>query len=149
MFPIEELGKKYYNRTQITFSREGSDITKERLLNKEKYSAATKKTWTPERKEAWVKKMQEWRERDPSYKDKIACKGHSEETKAKMKISRSKRPGTSDETRAKMSEKAQARGEQTAEHNRRLHREKRIGMHGKTHSDQTKTQMSENSRWHH
>lgn len=131
---------RYYNKKFHAYGREAEEISK-----------SLKKRWTSERKEAWVKKMQEWRERDPEWKKKVSSfegKSHSSETKAKIKAGNVGKV-MSDEARIKMSEKAQARGEQTAENNRRLHKEKKIGMHGKTHSDQTKAQMSENSRWHH
>lgn len=134
MIKPEELKTKYYNRTRFAFGKEIEEIR-----------ANAKKSWTPERKEAWAKKMQEWRDRDPTYKERIGCKGHSEETKAKMKESRNKREPASNETRAKMSKSAKARDQGSK--NVELHKQKKIGMHGKKHSEETKRKMSKNSRW--
>lgn len=133
MIKPEELRKRYYNKVRHSFGKESEELR-----------SLAKKAWTPERKAKWSQKMREWREQNPvEAKKKLAtCKQHSEETKAKISAGNEGKI-MSDEARVKMSLSARGRSKQTSERNKRNHQEKKIGMHGKKHSEETRQRMSE------
>ncbi len=135
MMKDNELCKRYYNRARVYCMPTSNDL---------------KKGWNEERKQKWKIQMEEWRKNDPNWKDKISAqkgKKLSEDQIRKLKEARLKK-GISNETRKIMSEKAKARKQ--GEINKKLHAEKRIGMYGKKHSEETKKKISEGQfrkRW--
>jgi len=136
----DELGKRYFNLKKA--ARGGQTDSSENISRKQKLS------WTPERKAKWVAKMAEWRDRDPTAKAKLATMvGRTHSISVLEKIGAgNKGKIMSNEVKAIMSEKAQARAHLTAERNKQLHAAGKIGMRGRQHSAETKAKMSEANR---
>lgn len=125
MISKDELGKKYYNLTNHMNGHWSSDAEKANIIRKNHSQKMKEKYQDPEYK-AKVTSSQKPMTQD--VKDKL-----SKMYKGKKRINYT--PST--ETRAKISENT-----------KRLQLEKKIGMHGRIHSEYTKQKMSANNAMH-
>lgn len=130
MIKPEELGSKYYNKTNYKHGHWIFDEDKKTIVR----NKLVKSHWSKsDKREEIIEKIKVGN----SYERGPRGYGLKEETKKKLSIALKGKPITyerSEETREKISNNT-----------KRLQREQKIGMHGKTHSDSTKQKMSQNN----